>query len=109
MTAHCLQGSTCLLFRVHFEDINFGHRSRNGALSDTLSRRSTKMSPRTPIKETSLSTLSFTCHVVAYDTEYFCNALYLEDFFLGCYCLVDTITHQNEFSRGSHKSTGTKQ
>lgn len=56
-----------------------------------------------------LSALSFMCHFMVYDTEYFCNALYLEDFSLGCYCLADTITHQNLFSKGSHKSKSTGQ
>lgn len=45
------------------------------------------MSLRSPIRETSLSALSFARRFVAYDTEYVWNALHLEDFFLGGYCL----------------------
>lgn len=45
------------------------------------------MSLRSPIGETSLSALSFARRFVVYDTEYVWNALHLEDFFLGGYCL----------------------
>lgn len=61
------------------------------------------------MKETNLSTVSFTCHFVVYDAKYFRNPLYFEDVFLGSHHLANTITHQNVFSKGGHKSKGTKQ
>lgn len=74
----------------------------------TLSKRPAKMSLRISFEKTTLSPLSFPCHFVVYDAEYFCNSLYFEDIFLGYYCLANTITHQNLLSRDSHKSKGTK-
>lgn len=44
-----------------------------------------------------------------YDAEYFHNSLCFEDFFSSCYCLTNTITHQNVLSKGGHKSKGIKQ
>lgn len=61
------------------------------------------------MEETNLSTVSFTCHFVVYDAKYFRNPLYFEDVFLGSHHLANTITHQNVFSKGGHKSKGTKQ
>lgn len=65
--------------------------------------------PEDSTEEAALSPPSFTCYFVVYDAEYFCNSLYFEDFFLGCYCLANTITYQTLLSGGSHKSKGTKQ
>lgn len=61
------------------------------------------------MEETNLSTVSFTCHFVVYDAKYFRNSLFFEDFFLGSYRLANSITHQNVFRKGGHKSKGTKQ
>lgn len=62
------------------------------------------MSLRSPIGETSLSALSFARRFVVYDTEYVWNALRLKDFFLGGYCLSNTVAHQNFFSSAATKA-----
>lgn len=91
---------------AHFLAISL---ARGTCLTLALSSKRCRDGLEDPIKETSLSTVSFACHFVVSDAEYFCNFLYFEDFFGGCYCLANTVTHQNLLSKGGHKSKSTKQ